>query len=422
MSKETKKTQYSLLLGVLFLGSIFAFTFVNVAMAAWTQQLNCDEPAFFGMTIKCRIDSFDVNGNPSSSIDPKKLEIKDYGSFESPKSGNVPEVVTTSTVKIPTYITTILARKGKNCGDFVIRATTSTHGDPCISTSHNSPCPSADTENQINIGWVGGTTILEKTIEVCNLGFKTPTPSPSICPTNSTLICPNNGSGACRCSILPTPSLPPSPTIFPTPFPTTKPTMEPIIDILDPIINPIIDKIASVITGSNSARVDKVGSVESSEITRELKKTAIAISSNTAVKTVAIAVPVAASIPAAAPVATNMATNFFGVFFWKRKRDEHFVKAVDSLTGKGIGNVVIFVRTPDGKSRATWTTDNRTGNTGDLLPSGKYEFVAQKQGWKFPSSEEPQFVLESGDMVYKSGFIEINNNAQGTTNNNEPKK
>jgi len=89
-----------------------------------------------------------------------------------------------------------------------------------------------------------------------------------------------------------------------------------------------------------------------------------------------------------------------------RRKPEHWVKVVDSATGKGVGGAIINVIGSNGKVKATWKTED-SGNTGDILPKGRYEFVVQKEGWAFPSSEEPTFPLQQGEFVYRSGAVNL---------------
>ena len=195
----------------------------------------------------------------------------------------------------------------------------------------------------------------------------------------------------------PSPTLPPtfspssSPTVEPTsPGPTETPSFEPtpIIGLVSPSpsIKPFID------LGSDTSAPVAVAA--------------------TTIATTAAAISVINIVPGVASASTQALSfgNFlFGIYFKKRKRPEHWVKVVDSITGKGIGGAMIQVRTTDGKVRTIWRTDEKTGNTGDLLPPGQYEFVVTKTGWRFPSYIQPIFAKQKGDLIYRRGIIEVDN-------------
>lgn len=117
------------------------------------------------------------------------------------------------------------------------------------------------------------------------------------------------------------------------------------------------------------------------------------------------AVPVISLFPLIFP-AVSFFTHFLAL---RRKKDSHWVKVVDSVTGKGVGDAIIEVITPDGKVRGIWKTDKKTGNAGDLLPLGIYEFSVKKDGWRFPSMQSPSFPVEENEFIYRSGKIDISN-------------
>lgn len=453
MKKSAKHKFFAWTIGLSAAVLWFLGTSIVHAQLPWTYEMDCGTPTF-GSTFGCKIVSYDRNGKVVSSKQATNLQIANYGNFE--LSCKRPSVSSSKReISVPPYDACL--RLGGRCRHFTITAPVKTSkkispdvrlasffrtalaeseygncseeeyydimytedGSLQTSTAH---CKELTDRCGLTCGDAAGGSTIQKTIEVCYDG-PTPTPSasasPSIFPSSSPTSCPEDSimncshpGGTCTCeAILPseTPFPSTTPTIAPTFSPEPEPTEEPSKSIIDAIF------------GSDSNDSSGSGIIKSTIakilLNPTVKKVAETVSSQNVAKVASVAIPVVAAIPAipvaaASPAAaglSNLSSNFFGMFFWKRKRDQHFVKATDSLTGKGIGDVVVLVRTPDGKTRATWTTDKRTGNTGDLLPSGKYEFVAQKKGWKFPSSEEPQFILESGDTVYRSGFIEINN-------------
>lgn len=189
----------------------------------------------------------------------------------------------------------------------------------------------------------------------------------------------------------PTPSETPSPTpilsILPTPTPAVSPTPSP----------EIINNQQSENSGSNeSSNFNGIGSGAVAACSRTILGQGI--------KAVVMAIPIVGM----APIAFSLLNMTAAVFTVDRRRPEHWVKVVDAVTGKPVGGAIINIITPDGKVRATWKTDDKTGNTGDLLQPGQYEFVVQKTGFVFPSVEEPMFPLQTGEFVYRSGLINLN--------------
>jgi len=192
----------------------------------------------------------------------------------------------------------------------------------------------------------------------------------------------------------------PVPTPSATPIPSPSPTGEP-----TPIASPIFSPPDTPVFPPDTT---KVVSTSNSDEFNSSGQGAIAACSRTilgkGIKTVVMAIPVAGAVP----VAFSLISVGSAVFTVDRRRPEHWVKVVDAVTGKAVGGAVINVLTPDGKVRATWTSDAKTGNTGDLLQQGKYEFVVQKPGYVFPSSEEAMFPLQQGEFVYRSGLVDFN--------------
>lgn len=200
----------------------------------------------------------------------------------------------------------------------------------------------------------------ERRVDVCTNVDPTPTPSPTTSPTTP---------------FTPSPSA--TPTNIPSPDPSPTPSDGPI----------------STLGTNNNNQFNSSGSG------------AIAACSQTilgkGIKTVVMAIPIVGM----APIVFSMASMTSAIFTFDRRRPEHWVKIVDAATGKAIGGAIVNVLTPDGKVRATWKSEDRTGNTGDLLPPGQYEFMVQKTGYTFPSSEEPLFPLQQGEFVYRSGLV-----------------
>ncbi|MDO8511714.1 MAG: carboxypeptidase-like regulatory domain-containing protein [bacterium] len=119
------------------------------------------------------------------------------------------------------------------------------------------------------------------------------------------------------------------------------------------------------------------------------------------IKAIVMAIPVVGMIP----IAFSLFSISSAIFVTDRRRPEHWVKVIDAVTGKPVGGAIINIFSPDGKVRATWISDSKTGNAGDLLQQGEYKFVVQKPGYIFPSVEEPMFAMQSGEFIYRSGLI-----------------
>jgi hypothetical protein len=192
----------------------------------------------------------------------------------------------------------------------------------------------------------------------------------------------------------PTPIILPSPTIIPSPVPSQTPSPTPTIEAsAKPSATPNIPTTISLNTNDN---YNTTGSG------------AIAACSKTilgkGIKTVVMAIPVAGMIP----IAFSLISMTSAVFTSDRRRPEHWVKVVDAVTGKPVGGAIINIVSPDGKVRATWKSDAKTGNAGDLLQPGQYEFIIQRSGYIFPSVEEPMFPMQSGEFVYRSGLVNFN--------------
>jgi len=237
--------------------------------------------------------------------------------------------------------------------------------------------------------------------------FPTPSPTASVEPSPSFSPSP-----------IPTPTVSPSSDPSPAIIVTVSPSPSPSSDEDLPLPTIITEPIKKISTEVNK-EIDKA--VLSEGMIMEIDK---AISSATgqqasvpvtaaatAVATTAAAVSVVNIAPSVAAASTQSLSSFgnffFGIYFKRKKKSEHWVKVVDSITGRGIGGSMIQVRTIDGKVRTIWRTDDKTGNTGDLLPPGEYELVVTKEGWRFPSYIQPVFTKQKGDVIYRRGIIEV---------------
>lgn len=176
--------------------------------------------------------------------------------------------------------------------------------------------------------------------------------------------------------------------------PTVSPTLAPIFSPTAEVINIIPLTIADVPKNTPTGSGPDSGNIAS-------------CSNDFLEKIIKIAVR---AIPFAglAPVAISLLNTTSAFFTSDRRRPEHWVKVIDAATGKPVGGAIINVLSADGKSLATWTSDPKTGNTGDLLQPGQYSFVVQKSGYIFPSVEEPMFPMQSGEFIYRSGLVTFN--------------
>lgn len=249
------------------------------------------------------------------------------------------------TVKIPLEFDKEGKKVGtKFCSSFIIR--TIFHGD--------------------RVGYnVTGEYVKERRVLVCREIDPTPTPSPTPI-----------------ASPFPTPTLEPTPISTPTPEPTPEPSDEPNFPT------------------TISLNTDDSFNSRGSGAVAACSKTIL----GKGITTVVMAVPVVGMMP----IVFSLISMASAVFTMDRRRPEHWVKVVDAVTGKPVGGAIINILSPDGKIRATWKSDEKTGNTGDLLQPDQYEFVVQKPGFVFPSTEEPMFPLQTGEFVYRSGLVDFN--------------
>lgn len=183
---------------------------------------------------------------------------------------------------------------------------------------------------------------------------------------------------------------------------TPSPSSSPFLTIVSPpspsvTINPLVTSVTSI-SSTPTPVTSCVETVCSQSFVEQV------------IKTVAIAIPLVGMIP----IVFSLLNFTTAIFTTDRRRPEHWVKVIDSVTGKPVGGAIINVLTPDGKILTTWTSEAKTGNTGDLLQPGQYSFVAQKPGYIFPSVEEPMFPLQSGEFVYRSGLVDFNQSNMNT--------
>jgi len=196
----------------------------------------------------------------------------------------------------------------------------------------------------------------------------------------------------------------PSPTLIISPSPTTSTTPSPIVEpLIEPTPEPTQDPSGPSTISLNTD--DSFNSTGSGAIAA-CNKTIL----GKGIKTAVVAVPVVGMVP----IVFSLISTISAIFTTDRRRPEHWVKVVDAVTGKPVGGAIINILSPDGKVRATWKSDAKTGNAGDLLQPGQYEFVVQKPGYIFPSVEEPLFPLQSGEFVYRSGLVNFSRSNMNT--------